>query len=278
VTGKIHAKVSSLERTPNLAKLQMEMLPPPFKAVVAFTKVDKDGNKKGSVLLGQMSSGERQQIFTFATIAYHMFNLLSVSDNERIAYKNVNIVLDELEICFHPELQRSLVNNILIFLTGLKLNEVMAINIILSTHSPFILSDMPESNILMLEEGEKKENKDRCFGANIYDLLCNHFFMDEFIGEFALEKINEMVRLYHLASDNKRDDVISHQRRELFLQKEKDFRLLKDMIADSYLRQDLNRMYYEMAAEYMQERINDEIARTQQHLDELKALANKRGQ
>lgn len=275
VTGEIHAKVSSLERTPNLAKLQMEMLPPPFKAVVAFTKVDKDGNKKENVLLGQLSSGERQQIFTFATIAYHMFNLLSVSDDERIAYKNVNIVLDELEICFHPELQRALVSNLLTFLTGLKLNEVMAINIILSTHSPFILSDMPESNILMLEEGEKKENKDRCFGANIYDLLCNHFFMDEFIGEFALEKINEMVSIYHLESVNKGNDVSRNQRREHFLQKEKDFRLLKDMIADSYLKQDLNRMYYEMAAEYMPEKINDEIARTQQHLDELRALANR---
>lgn len=275
VIREIHAKVSTLERTPNLAKVQMEMLPPPFKAVVAFTKVDKDGNKKESVLLGQMSSGERQQIFTFATIAYHMFNLLSVSDDERIAYKNVNIVLDELEICFHPELQRLLVSNLLTFLTGLKLNEVMAINIILSTHSPFILSDMPENNILMLEEGKKKENKDRCFGANIYDLLCSHFFMNEFIGEFALEKINEMVYLYHLGSINNSDDVSKHQRREQFLCKEKDFRLLKDLIADSYLKEELNRMYYEMAAEYMQEKINDEIARTQQRLDELRALANR---
>ena len=75
----------------------------------------------------------------------------------------MNIVLDELEICFHPELQRTLVNNLLKFLTGLKLNEMMAINIILSTHSPFILSDMPECNVLMLEEGKKKTEKDKCF-------------------------------------------------------------------------------------------------------------------
>lgn len=273
VVEKTHTIVTSLKGTPNLTKLQTKMLPPPFKAVVAFTRVDKYGNKK-NVLLGQMSSGERQQIFTFSTIAYHLFNLLSVSDDERIAYKNVNIVLDELEICFHPELQRGLVNNLLTFLTGLKLNEVMAINIILSTHSPFILSDMPENNILMLEDGEKKENKDGCFGANIYDLLCNHFFMDDFIGEFALEKINEMVSLYHIEPVNKGNDDSRSQRRELFLQKEKNFRLLKDMVADSYLKQDLNRMYYEMAAKYLPERIDDEIARTQQRLDELKAFVN----
>lgn len=192
VVGKRHVKVSTLERTPNLAKVQAEMLPPPFKAVVAFTRIDQNGKEKESVLLGQMSSGERQQIFTFATIAYHMFNLLSVPENERIAYRNVNIVLDELEICFHPELQRTLVQNLLTFLTGLKLNEVMAINIILSTHSPFILSDLPESNVLMLEEGTKRK-KERCFGANIYDLLCNHFFMKEFIGEFAGNKIDDFI-------------------------------------------------------------------------------------
>ncbi len=149
------------------------------------------------MLLGQMSSGERQQIFTFATIAYHLFNLLSVSDNERISYKNVNIVLDELEICFHPELQRSLVNNLLTFLTALKLNEVMAINIILSTHSPFILSDMPES--------KKIEKKDKCFGANIYDLLCNHFFMDEFIGEFAGKKIDGLIDIINTAATSEED-------------------------------------------------------------------------
>lgn len=202
VVGERHMKVFSLERTPNLAKVQVEMLPPPFKAVVAFTKLDKNGKEKESVLLGQMSSGERQQIFTFATIAYHIFNLLSVQDNERIAYKRVNIVLDELEICFHPELQRTLVNNLLTFLTGLKLNEVMAINIILSTHSPFILSDMPESNVLMLEEGVKKSKKDKCFGANIYDLLCSHFFMNEFIGEFASNKIDSFIEAINKAAES----------------------------------------------------------------------------
>ena len=202
VVEERQVKVSILEHTPNLAKVQAEMLPPPFKAVVAFTKLDKNGKEKESVLIGQMSSGERQQIFTFATIAYHMFNLLSVEDNERIAYKRVNIVLDELEICFHPELQRTLVNNLLTFLTGLKLNEVMAINIILSTHSPFILSDMPESNVLMLEEGAKKNKKDKCFGANIYDLLCSHFFMNEFIGEFAGNKIDSFIEVINKAAES----------------------------------------------------------------------------
>lgn len=209
-------KVSSLESTPNLTKLQMEMLPPPFKAVVAFTKIDKDGKKKGRVLLEQMSSGERQQIFNFATIAYHMFNLLSVQDNERISYKNVNIVLDELEICFHPELQRSLVNNLLTFLTGLRLNEVMAINIILSTHSPYILSDMPESNILMLKDGKKEVKKDKCFGANIYDLLCNHFFMDEFIGEFASKKIDSLIDVINAAEESVEErNKLPYVRREV---------------------------------------------------------------
>lgn len=65
------------------------------------------------------------------------------------------------------------------------------------------------------------------------------------------------------------------QDRDQFSRLEKDFRLLKDMVADSYLKQDLNRMYYEMVAEYMPERLRDEIERAQKHLEELKALAEK---
>ncbi|MBO6254116.1 MAG: hypothetical protein J6O49_10755 [Bacteroidaceae bacterium] len=86
-----------------------------------------------------------------------------------------------------------------------------------------------------------------------------------------------MVSLYRESLKRKGDTVTEYQSNPQFLLLEKDFRLLKDMVADSYLKQDLNRMYYELAAEYMQERLNDEIERTQQHLEELKALAKKEG-
>ena len=75
--------------------------------------------------------------------------------------------------------------------------------------------------------------------------------------------------------EQKENPTMKSQDRDQFSRLEKDFRLLKDMVADSYLKQDLNRMYYEMVAEYMPERLRDEIERAQKHLEELKALAEK---
>lgn len=66
----------------------------------------------------------------------------------------------------------------------------MGLHIILTTHSPFILSDIPESNILYLEDGIRRNESHKFinpFSANINDILCQSFFMktDGFIGEHA---------------------------------------------------------------------------------------------
>lgn len=180
----------------NLIEAQEKLYPPVFKTAIAFKK-KKDDGKEMVVSLEQMSSGERQQIFTFTTIAYHIINLLSIKDANRTKYRNINIVLDELEICFHPEFQRTLISNLLIFLQGLGLNKLCDINIILCTHSPFILSDMPKENILSLKEGKdaKKDNKfEKTLCANIYDLLQSKFFMNEYIGAFASKKLSQLIK------------------------------------------------------------------------------------
>ena len=68
----------------------------------------------------------------------------------------------------------------------------------------------------LLKEGEKKENKDRCFGANIYDLLCNHFFMDEFIGEFAGKKIDNLIDIINAAEESVEErNKLPYVRREV---------------------------------------------------------------
>jgi ABC-type methionine transport system ATPase subunit len=73
------------------------------------------------------------------------------------------------------------------------LNNIKGINIIFVTHSPFILSDIPSSHIIRLENGKIKENKET-FGTNIHDLLADTFFMPNgFMGEFAKEKINSAI-------------------------------------------------------------------------------------
>ena len=71
------------------------------------------------------------------------------------------------------------------------------INIMFSTHSPFILSDIPIQNILGMYEGKptKLRNIHDTFCANVYDILASGFFMKRFVGEFAERKIDEMIKM-----------------------------------------------------------------------------------
>ena len=50
---------------------------------------------------------------------------------------------------------------------------------------------------------------------------------------------------------------------------------LDDYIRDDYLKEDYSRMYYELLATYMRGKLNEEIAKAEQHVEELRALANR---
>ena len=85
----------------------------------------------------------------------------------------------------HPNWQKKLINNLDIILKSFKKKNTYT-NIIITSHSPFILSDIPKENVIFLKNG-KMENPDiKTFGANIHTLLANGFFMcDGLMGEFA---------------------------------------------------------------------------------------------
>lgn len=122
-------------------------------------------------------------------------NIKSVPTN-RVAYRYLNIVLDEVEMCFHPEYQRTFIYNLLNAIDRLHLNTYCSFNIIITTHSPFLLSDIPQSNVLYLENGEvvDKSEMQNPFAANVNDILYQSFFLSNgFMGEFAKQKIIKMI-------------------------------------------------------------------------------------
>ena len=143
-----------------------------------------------------LSSGEQHLVHTMQSVLYHILNVNSVhnSTSKKTKYKYINIVFDEIELYFHPEYQRRFVFELLERLDSLKkgthIPKIKGINILFCTHSPFILSDIPKQNVLFL--GDKKDFK--TFGANITTLLSNSFFMENLIGEFAKNKINDVIR------------------------------------------------------------------------------------
>jgi energy-coupling factor transporter ATP-binding protein EcfA2 len=115
----------------------------------------------------QLSSGEKQLIYATNTILYHLLNIVSVhrnTDDKLNKYKYVNMIYDEIELYYHPDLQKKFLDYLLNEIKKLSIKNIKnikSINILLITHSPFILSDIPKQNILYLktEEIEKDGKK-----------------------------------------------------------------------------------------------------------------------
>ena len=170
----------------------LETLPPPiYDRHLLF-----EAENGKLVDMDSFSSGEKQLLNTQSAIIYHLQNLNSIfKDPARMKYPQVNIILEEIELYFHPEYQRSFIYSLINLLESSGIDEnIKDVNILIVTHSPFILSDIPKSNVLFLKEGRQvTDMQENTFGANIHSMLKNGFFLQSLpIGEFAHEKINSL--------------------------------------------------------------------------------------
>lgn len=156
----------------------------------AYFRLNFGVKNEGSTL--SLSSGESHFLTVINSILYHLANIESIQKS----YEYINIIFDEVELYFHPEYQRIFISSLIKAIEQLNLKRIKGINILFSTHSPFILSDIPSQNILRLENGEPKYfDASNSFAANIYDLLDDDFFLkDAVIGEFAKNKIQELCK------------------------------------------------------------------------------------
>lgn len=186
---------------------RLRILPPSFFAEEVMLE-RKEGDRTNGVIipLRKLSSGERQFLFTTSCVIYHLMNLRSVGKNRPI-YRNYNVVLDEVEICFHPEYQRTFLRDFIMLLNRFGITYRCGINILLTTHSPFILSDIPQTNILYLEDGKRidYENFKKPFAANVNDILYQDFFMKKgFMGALAQQKILRLVKFLSSAEESRK--------------------------------------------------------------------------
>lgn len=212
-----------------------EYLPPSFFQIEILMDRFENGERVNNtpIPIEQMSAGERQYLYTFSTYIYHVLNLMSIQGSHRVRYRNFNLILDEVEICFHPEFQRRFVNELLGYIKRLIINRNASFNILIATHSPFILSDIPQSNILYLEDGKMVMPEDikNPFAANICDILYQSFFLKQgFVGEFARKKIKRIIERL-LPGGHFQDDS------------ETEFHLLMELIGDPFLKMQLQQLY-----------------------------------
>ena len=168
----------------------IECLPP---SILDYEIYLYDNKEKKEVLYSKMSAGELQLLHTISTQLYHVRNIMSVN-GARLRYENINMIFDELELCFHPEYQRIFVKKLVDIMTNLKLNKTHSFNIFLITHSPFVLSDLPPERILYLKDGSMDTKvKISTFAGNIGEMFYDSFFLESTIGAFAEEKIKRLI-------------------------------------------------------------------------------------
>ena len=209
----------------------LELMPPPFyETEVVFIP---HGNEEEVITTDTLSSGERQRLASLSSIIYHLRNLNS-KKKEDVKYRSVNVVLEEIELYFHPECQRVFIKELIEMIERARLDEIDNINIMLVTHSPFILSDIPRGNVLLLEKGmpaeDGKKRQLTTFGANIYDMLKTGFFLVGPVGAFAQKQVERVVKALR-AKDEKlltREEV--RERIELI-----DEPVMKRILIDEYV-------------------------------------------
>ena len=163
----------------------IELLPPSF----VRSEIVLDGNG----LFSEMSSGEKQRINVLSSLGYQLRNINSLADRDAsTVYQHVNVVMDEIELYFHPEMQRTFIRAMLDYVSRLGLGNFLSINFCFVTHSPFILSDIPSDNILTLPYDPDREQL-MTFGANIHYLLADQFFLKNgFMGDMANKIISDL--------------------------------------------------------------------------------------
>ena len=151
----------------------------------------------------------------------------------------MNVIFDEVELYYHPEMQRQFTNIMMKTLNSVKFTNMRGVNIMMVTHSPFVLSDIPDNNVLCL--GEEDNEVTKTLGGNIMEMLSSTFFMSNSIGDAIKEEISKIVTLYNRAvreGQNVRTDYMNSKVR---------MRYICENLGDDFLKQMVTRMVDDIA-------------------------------
>ena len=133
-----------------------------------------------------MSSGEVALINIFATVYSAMNKKTSGS---------VLLIVDEIDAFLHPKWQQDILTHITRWINESEFFNNKKVQLVVATHSPIILSDIPRDNIIYLKEPfEVYSSEQLTFGANISTLFYDSFFMEKgSIGAIARKEIQWVI-------------------------------------------------------------------------------------
>jgi predicted ATP-dependent endonuclease of OLD family len=189
-----------------------------------------------------LSHGEQTLFGQLLNIYFYIFDCKN---------NNFLFLFDEPEISLHPNWQKAYINEVYNLIKQFSSNKI---SFILTSHSPFILSDLPKENVIFLKNGKQDKTVDiDTFGANIHTLLSHGFFMsDGLMGEFAKSKINKI--LFFLNGKNKFIDFPLNQIKPIIEKIGEEF--LKEKLLDMYNKKFIKE-HKEREKEYIRQQINN---------------------
>ena len=139
-----------------------------------------------------MSTGEGNLIEIFS----QLYTYLSMHEESS---EDIILLVDELESGMHLEWSRRLIQILIDNLSEILEDEEKGrkIQLIFTTHSPYMLSDIKPGNVIMIEKNQEtgySEGKilQNTFAKNIQEIMKENL-IDNIYGDFALAKINSMI-------------------------------------------------------------------------------------
>ena len=211
-------------------------------------------DSKTTKSFNNLSAWEKMMLSRFTNI------YMKISEEFENWKKDFTILIDEPDLHLHLEWQKKYIQKLIdVFST---LPEDIKVHFIIATHSPFIISDLPNEAIVVLDGSEKnkynwefteiKRYENKTFGANFVDLIRDGFFFEDevLMGSFAEENIKDFSIAYKfllLWIDKINRDNLDEKEKQIleFLENEnienlKDFKeKYIDLIWDDFLKNNL---------------------------------------
>ncbi len=137
-----------------------------------------------------LSSGQKAYLNLFSKLTAAL---------RRLTTGSVLLCIDEGDLYLHPKWQAEFLQRLLSVLSAVS---NVRIQLVLTSHSPLLVSDLPRQNLEILNDDTSAEDGFETFGANIYDLYAGPLFLGELTSGlfshlklFALSQIAEKERM-----------------------------------------------------------------------------------
>lgn len=138
-----------------------------------------------------LSTGEHNLLSFFSDL-YSKREMISNTTIGKVKCNSLLLLIDEMDLSYHPTVQIQLVSHLVDVLP--EIFGAVSIQVILTTHSPLLLTDIPSNSITYLKEGKVYDVESfQTFGQNVYDLFKQSFFVKQMMGKYAKRKIDEVV-------------------------------------------------------------------------------------